>query len=169
MEFAQWEELVAEFDELVEGIDVIPDTDYSDLGDEILVPMIEMLRTLAHLAPSLTDDQFEIAQTAAIRSVEAVRTSAHQKCLGVALDDGIRPCKVALRGQRAKLLGRCGAHASEHLVFRALAILDNKDYAKTTEDAKACFHCVLEIPGEEVAAQCFVCGRRCHAECVARR
>eukprot|EP00959_Pyramimonas_sp_CCMP1952_P030727 644059-Pyramimonas_sp.AAC.1 len=60
-----------------------------------------MQRTLAHLAPSLTADQLEIAKSAAVKSVEAVRTGAHQKCLGVAVD-GIRPCKVALRGQRAK-------------------------------------------------------------------
>lgn len=155
---------MAEFDDLVERIDVIPDTDFSDLRDEVFVPMVEMLRTLAHLVPSLTEDQVEIARNAAIRSVEAVRTGAHQKCLGVA-QDGIRPCKVALRGQRAKLLGRCGAHASEHLVFRALDILGNRDYART-DDAKACFHCIMEIPGEDVAAQCFVCGRLCHAECV---
>ena len=57
MEYAQWEELLAEFDELVEGIDVIPDTDYSELPDEVFVPMVEMQRTLAHLAPSLTADQ----------------------------------------------------------------------------------------------------------------
>ena len=67
MEFAQWEELVAEFDELVEGIDVIPDTDFSDLRDEVFVPMVEMLRTLAHLVPSLTEDQVEIARNAAIK------------------------------------------------------------------------------------------------------
>ena len=67
MEFAQWEELVAEFDDLVERIDVIPDTDFSDLRDEVFVPMVEMLRTLAHLVPSLTEDQVEIARNAAIK------------------------------------------------------------------------------------------------------
>mgnify|MGYP007101648137 CR=1 FL=1 len=51
MEYTQWEELLAEFDELVEGIEVIPDTDFSDLPDEVVVPMVEMLRTLAHRSP----------------------------------------------------------------------------------------------------------------------
>eukprot|EP00959_Pyramimonas_sp_CCMP1952_P024078 505143-Pyramimonas_sp.AAC.1 len=95
-------------------MEVIPDTEYSDLQDEIFVPLVEMLRTLAHLVPSLTAAQLEDAKRAAVRSIEAVRTGAHQRCLGVAAD-GIRPCKVALRGERAKLLGRCGTHASEHL------------------------------------------------------
>eukprot|EP00959_Pyramimonas_sp_CCMP1952_P023051 484827-Pyramimonas_sp.AAC.1 len=31
-------------------MEVIPDTEYSDIQDEIFVPLVEMLRTLAHLA-----------------------------------------------------------------------------------------------------------------------
>ena len=44
MEYPQWEELRAEFDKLVEGMEVVPDTDYSDLPDVVFLPMVEMLR-----------------------------------------------------------------------------------------------------------------------------
>ena len=86
MEYPQWEELRAEFDELVEGMEVVPDMDYSDLPDVVFLPMVEMLRTLAHLAPSLTPAQLEDAKRVAVGNIEAVRTGAHQRCLGIAAD-----------------------------------------------------------------------------------
>eukprot|EP00959_Pyramimonas_sp_CCMP1952_P407678 8544239-Pyramimonas_sp.AAC.1 len=162
--FEEFVALVDEFDALVGSREVIAETDYEGLPADIKDSIVEMLKTLSEKGPTWAPEQFLEAKNRVIASVEAVREAAHQRCLGIA-PDGVHPCPVALRGKRATLLGRCGRHASEHIVFRALAILDDAEYAKVT-DATACFHCAEHLPLEGDGKQCFACGRRCHADCV---
>eukprot|EP00959_Pyramimonas_sp_CCMP1952_P231860 4845746-Pyramimonas_sp.AAC.1 len=156
--FGEFIALVDDFDTVVGARDVIAETDFEILPAKLKGSIVEMLRTLAENGPNWAPEQFVEAKNRAISSVEAVREAARRKRLGIG-PDRVHPCPVALRGKRATLLGRCGRHASEHIVFRVLAILDDEEYAKTT-NAATCFHCAGDFPlEEETGVQCFTCGR----------